>query len=305
MIEGIGNLSVIKLNLGIIHSDTISLAIVNRRVLDPQFLHADIAGIHHDTIVGTMQVGIFQLVVLGETIESYALPLPRSTVVWEIIKHVVYAIATQGDRFLRRTIRQQLAINIYPGILMKIKRRPFLNLQSSQAIHLDSTIDDNRLLVAIGIRLTQDKFLTTLHLHVSKSLSIPRHRPQVDLLLRPALQCEDQVVLHQLRLIFLLLSGSQLHEYSDAISLANLHVTCLIANSLPKKSTIHVDTEPLLVATLQTDVATANPLACAVIHPHRLGRRRDVRESRVELHGIGGEREQICLRSRKVLVVHT
>ena len=218
---------------------------------------------------------------------------------------MVDAVATQGYRLLRRALREQLAIDFHPGVLMEIEGRSFLDGQGSHTIHLDSAIDDNRFLIAIGIRLTKHQFLTSFHLHILQSLGIPRHRPQVDFLLSTTFQGEDQVILNQLRFVLLLQSRSQLHKDTNAITLANLHVTSLIPRCLPEIRSIHIDTEALLVAALQTDIATADTLPRTVVHPHRLGRSRHIRKSRVELHGVGGERQQVRLRDREVLVIHT
>ena len=187
-----------------------------------------------------MQVGVFQDIVLGIRDQLDALPLTRSTIVWQIVKHVVDSIATKGDRFLCRTLSQQFSIHLDASVLVEIERSTLLDIQGSHTIHLDATIDDDGLMIltlcAIFIfndnRVAKRQGLAPLHLQVGIRNSIPRHGTQIDFLLNATLQSKDEVVLYKLWFILLLHRGSQLHEHTDAIALAHLHVTCLIARGL-------------------------------------------------------------------------
>ena len=91
-------------------------------------MYIDITRIHHDAIVSTMQVGVFQDIVLGILHQLDALPLTRSTIVWQIVKHVVDSIATKGDRFLCRTLSQQFSIHLDASVLVEIERSTLLDI---------------------------------------------------------------------------------------------------------------------------------------------------------------------------------
>ena len=102
---------------------------------------------------------------------------------------------------------------------------------------------------------------------------------------------EDDVVLHQLRRIALVVGRRQFHKYADAVLVAQLDVAGMESCGGTEIGAIDVDAEASLVAFLQSDVAEPYAFARLVVHPERACHGGHVAEHGVELHGVDREGE--------------
>ena len=285
MLQCIGNLAIVYLNLGRINEDAIALTIMNCSILHQEFLPGHIAGINKDTMIGTMNISIVDDIIIRRCHQMDTLPLSRSAVVRQIIKHIVDSISSHHHLLALFTLNMEGSIHLQPGILMKIQSGASPNSKRSQTVHLHSAVYHNRLAIPNGRILTDGGIV--------QQSGIPRISFQIHLLQHSTLQLEEQIIFHQLRIILILLAGSQFHEYTDTISLAHLYILSLEPSGLSQKRTVHIYTVSSLVAVFQSYRRTAQSLPRMIINPEASGWRRHIRESSVQANRIRGKSEQV------------
>ena len=256
--------------------------------------------INHYTIIRTMDICKLNFVSNRGTSKSQALPLTRSTVVRQIVKHIVDAVSPQQNLVAFFTFYLQCSIYIKSGILMKIKFHTWLDCQCGSTVYLDASIYDNR------FSLIRKDFVYPLGNYlIFQKLGIPGICIEVHLLLYTTLKQEYQIVFYQIGRISMLQFGSKLNKHPDTISLAYFHILSLKTRSLSKISTIYIDSETILITTFQSHRLTSDTFARAIINPHGLSRCRYVRECCVQTQRIHGKRQHITCRCCKTVIIYT
>ena len=295
--QGIAQLAIMNLHLGRINHHAPTLVVMDRRILQEQLLTAHITRIHLQRRIGTMNIGIGNLVVIGRRHQLDALPLTRSAVVRQIREHVVQSVAPHHYLPAHLALHLERAVDLYAGILMEKELRASTHSKRSHAVYTDTTIHHHRL-SRLEERIAADPGIT----HHQR---IPGIGIEIHLLLHPTLQGEHQVILHLPGRILMLRVRGKFDEDTDAITLPHLHILSLIARRLAQIRSIHIDTEARLIAVLQPHRRTAQALACTIIHPERGGRRRHIGKRGIERYGIYRKREHIAPRRRETLVFRT
>ena len=229
--------------------------------------------INHYTIIRTMDICKLNFVSNRGTTKSQALPLTRSTVVRQIVKHIVDAVSPQQNLVAFFTFYLQCSIYIKSGILMKIKFHTWLDCQCGSTVYLDASIYDNR------FSLIRKDFVYPLGNNlVFQELGIPGICIEVHLLLHTTLKQENQIIFYQIWRICMLQLGSKLNKHPDAVTLAYFHILSLKTRSLSEISAINIDSETILITAFQSYRLTSDAFACAIVNPHGFGRSRNIRE---------------------------
>ncbi len=244
-----------------------------------------------------MNIGVSHLITIRGRHQLDALPLPRRTIVRQIIEHTVDAIASHHHLLACHALRLERAIHLQASILMEVERSASPHGECSEAIHTHTTIYHHRL-GSLDERISGDA-------HIAHQDGIPRVGVQIQFLLHPTLQGEDQVVLYLLRQVGMLRMRGKFYEHTDAVALAHLHIAGLKSRRLTQEGAIHIDTEARLVAILQPDGGTTQALVCTIVYPEGCGRRRHIGKRSIERHRIDRERKHITTQSREALVLGT
>ena len=86
-------------------------------------------------------------------------------------------------------------------------------------------------------------------------------------------------------------------------TISDFQVIELISGRSPEIRTVNIDSESRLIALCESYVSASDALARPIVDPERLGGRRDTREDRIDLYGVGRERKEILRRRREVVIV--
>ena len=276
--QGIAQLAIIDLHLGRINQNAPTLVVMNRRILQEQLLPANITRIHLQRRIGTMNIGIGNLVVIGRRHQLDALPLSRRAVVRQIREHAVQPVTPHHYFLARLALHLERAVDLHAGIFMEKELRAGTHGKRSQTVYPDTTIHHHRL-GRLEERIAADP-------GIAHHQRIPGIGIEIHLLLHPTLQGEHQVILHLLRRILMLRARGKFDEDTDAIALPYLHILSLITCRLAQIRTIHIDAEARLIALFQSHRRTSQALACPIIHPERGCRRRHIGKRGIERYGI-------------------
>ena len=220
-----------------------------------------------------MDISITDDIIIRRSHQLDTLPLSRSAIVRQIIKHIVDSISSHHHLLALLTLHTKGSINLQSGIFMKIQPATGANGKRSHAIHAHAAIDNNR-----SASLNGRIFLDDWTIQQS---SIPGISFQVYLLLHSALQLKEQVIFHQLRFILILLVRGQFHEHTNTIPLTHLYILSLEACGLSQKRSIYIYPVSGLIAVFQSYGRTAQSLSRTIIHPEASSGRRHIRESSV------------------------
>ena len=188
-------------------------------------------------------------------IQFDAFPLAADVVVGQIVEHAVQTVATK-----QRILGHHIAVGRDARAVVEIQRR-IADGQRGVLFDLDAVaVDDD------GPRRLNHRILPD-HQTV-QSDGIPAVRPQVDALLDTTLQRENKIVLHQLRLVGVVLAGGNLDEHQQTVALAHLEVG---AHGVQIRA-IDIHAVTALVAAFQSGGDDADAVARLVMHPESLGR---------------------------------
>ena len=144
MLQAIGYLRVINLYLGRINPHAVALTVMNRSILDKQFLLRSIAWFYHHSIVGTMNISKRNSAVMSRRHQSDALPLSRCAVIRQIIEHVVQPVAPHHHFPVLFALNLQRPEHLQARILVEIELGARSNGQRSRLINPDAPINHNR-----------------------------------------------------------------------------------------------------------------------------------------------------------------
>ena len=144
MLQTVGYLRVKNLHLGRINPHTVALVVMNRSVLDEQFLLRSIARFYHQRIVGTMNISKRNLAVMSRRHQSDSLPLSRRAVVRQIIEHVIQSVAPHHHFPVLLALNLQRTEHLQARILVEIELGARSNGQRSRLINPDSPINHYR-----------------------------------------------------------------------------------------------------------------------------------------------------------------
>ena len=140
---------------------------------------------------------------------------------------------------------------------------------------------------------------TTLNDEIGQLDGIPAVGAQIDTLLYPTLEREEQIVLDELGLCGMVLKRGNLDEHAQAVALANLEVLTYGV----EEGAVDIDTETGLVALLQTCGADAQTIGGMVVNPEGIGDGGHGRKERVEKYGIARKGQAAAAVGRKRIVV--
>ena len=231
----------------------------------------------HQSMIGTAHGTVGKRTACGTRLYDNAAPLSADAVVGKIVEHVVEAVTPEQAVFC-----YEFSFYLKTGTVVEIERRVTYGQGGILGNTDAGTIDDHR---DIGCDLH-----ILLDLQVGEFRSVPADSTQIDFLLCPTLQREQQVVLNQLGVFRAVLIGCNLYKHPDAVALAHLYV----GGHGIDKCTIDVDAKSRLVAALQTYTADTQSVAGEIVNPERTSGRGNGSEQGVKAHRIDSKCQAVA-----------
>ena len=277
----VGELGVVSLDLAVYRLQTVALAVVDGGIGKCQLRPFRRRRIAENTVVGRMDVRMCEAVVVTVLMEADAAPLTAHTVVRQIGKQLVQAVATECHGFVGRPFAVQCTVHIDCSFVGEIDRHACRNGQCSPCLHFQCVLEDNG--SGTGQRGVRRDFPSLYE------FCIPAVDPEIYFLLYTVLECECNVVCQQLRRGSVVSGRCHLYEDTDAVFVAHLQSVGLITVGSRQLYAVHVHPEACLVALFQPDAVQAQSVSRPVVYPEGLCRCGDVRESGVKPQCIGLE----------------
>ena len=280
---GIGELTLAQLHFGIDGIKAVAAIVMHYGIGQ-----TDHRTISHDAIPRAMYLRIGKETALSLRSHLDASPLTADAIVGQIVEHVIQAVATE-----QATLGIETPLNKQTGVAME-EQSGILQRQRSFRGNGDAIAIKHQRLGRLdgGIALNDE---------IGQLDGIPAVGAQIDTLLYPTLEREEQIVLDELGLCGMVLKRGNLDEHAQAVALANLEVLTYGV----EEGAVDIDTETGLVALLQTCGADAQTIGGMVVNPEGIGDGGHGRKERVEQYGIARKGQAAAAVGRKRIVVGT
>ena len=158
-LERVGYLAVEKRELGVDGVEAIALAVVDGGMVEGELWELHIRRVGHDAMVGAMDIGERQVVVVARRIEPDALPLPRHAVVGKVIEHAVDAVAAQHHLAPLLAEGLEGAADAHARVVVEIEGGARRYGERGSAVDLHASVDDEGFLLGADERVAGDVYV--------------------------------------------------------------------------------------------------------------------------------------------------